>query len=80
MQSFSHLLTGVSAFELNVDGVTYYKFWNLANTSYEGLLCPYIRLSDSPDTPAYYLDWLIDPEYHLFEGCQCTPVSTTSHF
>ena len=38
-----------------IDGVAYYKKWNLGNSTYYGLSCPNIRLSDWPTT-AYYLE------------------------
>ena len=44
---------------------------NLGNSSFQGLECPYLLLENDTDSPANYLDWNIDPEYYLFEGCQC---------
>ena len=41
-----------------IDGTTYYQYWNLGNSSYQGLLCPNFRLSDYPDEPGYLLEWL----------------------
>jgi hypothetical protein len=52
---------------------------SLGNTSYRGypyLSCPYLLLEGTEDTPTNYLDWWLDPEYYLFEGCKCAPVST----
>ena len=40
--------------------------------------CPYLRLEADPDLPTYLLEWLIDPEYYLFEGCMCSAVSKQS--
>ena len=44
---------------------------NLGNASYHGMSCPYLRNASLPDTPDLLLNWLIDPEYTMFEGCQC---------
>ena len=45
---------------------------NLGNSSYPGLSCPYLLPTSAADTPSNFLSWLIDPEYYLFEGCQCS--------
>lgn len=45
---------------------------NLGNSSYSGLNCPYLLPSGATDVPSNYLSWMLDPEYYLFEGCQCS--------
>ncbi|GAX78738.1 hypothetical protein CEUSTIGMA_g6175.t1 [Chlamydomonas eustigma] len=54
-----------------VAGFSNYVNANLGNSTYPGLNCPYLKLETDPDEPDYLLDWTIDPEYFLFEGCQC---------
>jgi uncharacterized protein YjbI with pentapeptide repeats len=44
---------------------------NLGNSSYAGLQCPYLLLENDTDSPENYLDWNLDPEYYLFQGCFC---------
>ena len=44
---------------------------NLGNSSFSGLQCPYLLPENATDTPENYLAWNLDPEYYLFEGCQC---------
>lgn len=44
---------------------------NLGNSSYPGLNCPYLLPASATDTPSNFLSWLLDPEYFLFQGCQC---------
>ncbi|GAX82929.1 hypothetical protein CEUSTIGMA_g10356.t1 [Chlamydomonas eustigma] len=48
------------------------SYWNLGNASYHGLNYPNILIENFPDSPAFYLNWMLDPEYYLYEGCQCT--------
>ena len=36
--------------------------YNLGNSTYPGLSCPYLRRSSDPDEPTYYLNWFLDPE------------------
>ena len=38
--------------------------------------CPYLRRASDPDEPSYFLELFYDPEYTLFEGCQCDQVWT----
>ena len=45
----------------------------LSNSSFRGLKCPSLLLSNAADIPSNILSWFIDPEYTLFEGCQCDP-------
>ena len=59
---------------MTAKGSSVLNFWNLANSSYYGLYCPYLRLSSSPDVPGSILNWLFDPEYSLFYGCRCSEV------
>ena len=35
---------------------------NLGNSTYVGLICPYLKLASDPDEPMYLLDWWLDPE------------------
>ena len=35
------------------------------------VLLPFLN---STDEPSYFLDWFMDPEYFMFEGCQCGQV------
>ena len=58
-----------------VDGVATSSYWNLGRAHYPGLSCPYILPADAPDEPSRFIEWLLDPEYTLFEGCQCAAVS-----
>ncbi|GAX79288.1 hypothetical protein CEUSTIGMA_g6729.t1 [Chlamydomonas eustigma] len=44
---------------------------NLGNATYTGLSCPYFVLSNQSDAPSNLLDFYLDPEYFLYEGCQC---------
>ena len=37
--------------------------------------CPYILRESDLDIASNWLDWTLDPEYTLFEGCACTQVS-----
>ena len=47
---------------------------NLANRTYPGLNCPYLLRADDEDVQYNFLsNWYLDPEYTLFEGCQCDP-------
>ena len=36
--------------------------------------CPYLRRESDPDEQYYLLNWYLDPEYTLYEGCQCAKV------
>lgn len=36
---------------------------------------PYCLFSSPADLPDYFLDWFMDPEYFMFQGCQCGQVS-----
>ena len=47
---------------------------NLGNSSYPGMSCPYLRRDSDPDEQYYLLNWYLDPEYFLYEGCQCAAV------
>ena len=47
------------------DGSKVYNYWNLANTSYYGLFCPYLRLAALTDEPDNLLDWFVDPGEEL---------------
>ena len=58
-----------------VDGVATSSYWNLGRAHYPGLSCPFILPADAPDEPSRFIEWLLDPEYTLFEGCQCAAVS-----
>ena len=46
-------------------------FWNLGNTSYSGLSCPYFILKGAEDTETNFLELYLDPDYSLYEGCKC---------
>ena len=39
--------------------------------------CPYLRRESDPDEQYYLLNWYLDPEYFLYEGCQCANVRTS---
>ena len=40
--------------------------------------CPYLRRESDPDEQYYLLNWYLDPEYTLYEGCQCAAVRARS--
>ena len=40
--------------------------------------CPYLRRASDPDEPIFFLELFYDPEYTLFEGCQCDQVRDTT--
>ena len=50
---------------------------NLGNSSYPGMSCPYLRRESDPDEQYYLLNWYLDPEYTLYEGCQCAKVRSS---
>lgn len=50
---------------------------NLGNATYPGLSCPYLHLASDPDEPGLLLNWYLDPEYSLFEGCKCVQVTVS---
>ena len=36
--------------------------------------CPFlINTAAKSDSPANFLEWYLDPDYYLFQGCQCSP-------
>ncbi len=39
--------------------------------TYVGLSCPYLKPAGMADEAANTLNWELDPEYYLFQGCAC---------
>ena len=60
-------------------GVLTTEYWNLGRAKYSGLSCPYLLPAGAVDDPSNFLEWLLDPEYTLFQGCQCALVSFVRH-
>ena len=54
------------------------RAFNLGNSSYPGMSCPYLRRESDPDEQYYLLNWYLDPEYTLYEGCQCAKVRASN--
>ena len=53
---------------------SHHRTFNLGNTTYPGMSCPYLRRESDPDEQYYLLNWYLDPEYTLYEGCECAKV------
>jgi class 3 adenylate cyclase len=71
---FSKSLQPVSVPLVSFSGISAGTQANLGNRSYPGLNCPYILREEDEDQQYYFLSgWLLDPEYTLFEGCECDP-------
>ena len=54
-----------------------HRTFNVGNSTYPGMSCPYLRRESDPDEQYYLLNWYLDPEYFLYEGCQCANVRTS---
>ncbi|GAX78741.1 hypothetical protein CEUSTIGMA_g6178.t1 [Chlamydomonas eustigma] len=45
---------------------------NEHTSKYQGLSCPYLRLSSTTDSPSNLLiNFYVDPDYYMYEGCVC---------
>ena len=71
---FSSSLQPVSQPLVSYNGTFSGSAPNLGNRTYSGLNCPYLLRAEDEDEQVNFLTgWMLDPEYTLFEGCECDP-------